>query len=63
VFRLFRKLDLLLNHFAATKRAREKTEVEINIHAGSDPAIFAPLATLPPYVASRGATLFVQRPT
>jgi uncharacterized protein YtpQ (UPF0354 family) len=62
VFRLFRKIDLLLNHFAATNRVREKTELEINIHAGSDPAIFALLAALPSYVASRGATLFVQRP-
>jgi uncharacterized protein YtpQ (UPF0354 family) len=61
VFRLFRKIDLLLNHFAATKRVREKTEVEINMHTGSDPAIFALLAALPPYVASRGATLFVER--
>jgi uncharacterized protein YtpQ (UPF0354 family) len=61
VFRLFRKIDLLLNHFAATKRVKENTEIEINIHTGSDPAIFALLATLPDYVASRGAMLIVER--
>ena len=61
VFRLFRKIDGYLAHFAATKRAKEATELEISIHPGTDRAIFALLAALPEYIASRGARLVVER--
>jgi hypothetical protein len=60
VFRLFRKVDGYLGHIESKKEG-SSTEIEINIHRGSDPAIFALLAILPEYVASRGARLIVER--
>jgi len=61
VFRLFRKLDGYLGHIASIKSEGRKSEIEINIHKDSDPAIFALLAGLPGYVSSRGANLVVKR--
>ena len=61
VFRLFRKLDGYLGHIEGRKEPGTPSEIEINIHRGSDPAIFALLAILPGYVASRGARLIVER--
>jgi uncharacterized protein YtpQ (UPF0354 family) len=61
VFRLFRKLDGYLGHIESKKQEGASSEIEINIHRGSDPAIFALLAILPGYVASRGARLVVER--
>jgi hypothetical protein len=60
VFRLYRKLDGYLRDIAAT-RPPVRTEIEVNIHAGSDPAYFPLLALQSEYVASRGATLIVER--
>ena len=61
VFRLFRKLDGYLGLIDSKKEPGPMSEIEINIHRGSDPAIFALLAVLPPYVSSRGARLIVER--
>jgi hypothetical protein len=61
VFRLFRKLDGYLGLIDGKKEPGPMSEIEINIHRGSDPAIFALLAVLPAYVSSRGARLIVER--
>ncbi|HEU4781444.1 MAG TPA: hypothetical protein VFS58_16300 [Steroidobacteraceae bacterium] len=61
VFRLFRKLDGYLGHIAGTEQAGTANEIAINIHQASDSAVFALLAILPEYVASRGARLVVER--
>lgn len=61
VFRLFRKLDGYLGLIESKKEPGPMSEIEINIHRGSDPAIFALLAVLPAYVSSRGARLIVER--
>lgn len=61
VFRLFRKLDGYLGLIDSKKEPGPTSEIEVNIHRGSDPAIFALLAVLPAYVSSRGARLVVER--
>ena len=64
IFRLFRKLTGHLD-YKDTDEYREQcgtgtTDIEINIHPESDPAVFELLTALPDFVERRGASLVVK---
>jgi len=64
IFRLFRKLTGHLD-YKDTDEYREQcgagtTDIEINIHRESDPAVFELLTALPDFVERRGASLVVK---